>query len=248
MMYHGNAPTPRQYTVMSPTPRQYSEHEELSGPLSALPRSESMDVTNDPRFFSNNVIAKRLAAFQTISVVAVLMVNLSVKQMFTLQKNIEIETTDGIVQYLGFCLMCIVFLLNLTTVIVLIQQLFMTYRLLTVGPTGFEMAKSYYLNPNIVTMRHCSVKGFFFSLPLFVASSGCMVWTEFSNSGTARLAIPVVVILALVSLMLLFIIQKHQSIFKERYNIAKAHEEPLMSHIDHLSQRSRGGGFLGLDV
>merc|ERR1719277_435161 len=139
---------------MTPTRQQYGEHEQLSGPLSALPRSESMDVTNDPRFFSNNVIAKRLGAFQTICVVSVLMVNLSVKQMFALEKKIDITTAAGVVQYTGFCLMCIVFLLNLTTVIVLIQQLFMTYRLLTVGPTGFEVAKSYYLNPNIVTMRH----------------------------------------------------------------------------------------------
>merc|ERR1719382_476991 len=89
------------------------------------------------------------------------MVNLSVKQMFTLEKEIKIDTMKGVIQYTGFCLMCVVFVLNLTTVIVLIQQLFMTYRLLTAGPTGFEIAKSYYLNPNIVTMRHMAVKGFF---------------------------------------------------------------------------------------
>merc|ERR1719229_1940190 len=118
------------------------------------------------------------------------MVNLSVKQMFTLQKDIKIDTADGVVQYTGFCLMCIVFLLDLTTVIVLIQQLFMTFRLLTVGPTGFEIAKSYYLNPNIVTMRHAAVKGFFLSLPLLVLSSSCMVWVSFAESNKRPLAIP----------------------------------------------------------
>mmetsp|Transcript_91635 Transcript_91635/g.231193 ORF Transcript_91635/g.231193 Transcript_91635/m.231193 type:complete len:227 (-) Transcript_91635:71-751(-) len=224
-----------------------SEHDALSGPLAALPRSESMDVNNDPRFFSNNVISKRLAAFQTICVVSVLMVNLSVKQMFLLEKSIDITTATGVVQYTGFCMMCVVFLLNLTTVIVLIQQLFMTYRLLTVGPTGFEVAKSYYLNPNVVSMRHGAVKGFFFSLPLFIASSGCMVWTTFKTSGTQKLAIPVVIVLFLMALLLWFINAKHSSIFKERYNLAKLHEEPLLTHVESVSHRSRGG-FFGLDV
>lgn len=222
----------------------------LSPPLAALPRAVSMDVSNDPRFFTESVIAKRLVAFQTIVVVAVLMVNLSVKQMFTLKKSIDISTAHGVVQYSGFVLMTTVFLLNLTTVIVLIQQLFQTYRLLTVGPTGFEIAKSYYLNPNIVTMRHMAVKGFFFSLPAFVASSSCMVFVSFSATHEEKLSIAVVAMLLIASMLLVFVNMKHTTIFKHTYALARSHQEPLLSHVETVSQsnRSMGGWFMGLDV
>mmetsp|Transcript_55823 Transcript_55823/g.180960 ORF Transcript_55823/g.180960 Transcript_55823/m.180960 type:complete len:252 (+) Transcript_55823:121-876(+) len=217
-----------------------TDYSETTFPLSVLPRSQSMDVQNDPRFFSENVISKRLAAFKTICVVAVLMVNLSVKQMFTLEKDISLHTVGGVINYTGFCLMTLVFLMNLATVIVLIQQLFMTYRLLTCGPTGFEIAKSYYLNPNIVTMRHVVVKGFFCSLPLFVASSSCMVYASFDKNDAKELAYPIVGFLALSSLALWYINVKHQSIFRERYALCKSHEEPLIMHVEQMSQRSRG--------
>eukprot|EP00443_Scrippsiella_acuminata_P016875 CAMPEP_0115190438 /NCGR_PEP_ID=MMETSP0270-20121206/12025_1 /TAXON_ID=71861 /ORGANISM="Scrippsiella trochoidea, Strain CCMP3099" /LENGTH=246 /DNA_ID=CAMNT_0002603649 /DNA_START=65 /DNA_END=805 /DNA_ORIENTATION=+ len=222
-------------------------HSAMSGIFSIFPRSDSMDATNDPRFFSDSVISKRLAAFQAVTVVATLMVTLSVKQMFLLQKNIDLETTHGVLQYMGFCLMVCVFLLNLTAVVVLVQQLFQTYRLMTVGPTGFEIAKSYYLNPNIVTMRHIAVKGFFFSLPLFVASSSCMVWVNFDSSGTTQLAIPIVIFLVIMACLLCTVNGKHQSIFKTRYSMAKVHEEPLLTHVAQTSQRSNGM-FAGIDV
>jgi len=238
----------RSYVAGSGNAGFESELSQTSFPLSALPRSTSMDVNNDPRFFSNNVIAKRLSAFQTIVVVAVLMVNLSVKQMFTLEKNIDLSTVNGALQYTGFCLMTLVFLSNLTTVIVLIQQLFMTYRLLTVGPTGFEIAKSYYLNPNIVAMRHIAVKVFFFSLPLFVASSACMVYTSFASQNAAHLAMPIVVALFLASVLLWYVNATHSTIFKERYNLAKSHEQPLIQNLETMTQRSYGGWFSNIDV
>mmetsp|Transcript_2209 Transcript_2209/g.4941 ORF Transcript_2209/g.4941 Transcript_2209/m.4941 type:complete len:221 (-) Transcript_2209:155-817(-) len=213
-----------------------------------LPHAESMEVTNDPRFMSDNVIAKRLVAFQTVSVVAVLMVNLSVKQMFLLEKNVHLNVV-GVVQYTGFTIMTIVFLMDLFAVIVVVQQLFMTYRLLTAGPSGFEIAKSYYLNPNIVTMRHMAVKGFLCSLPLFVASTGCMVFVVFTKAGNPVLAIPTFALLAIASAALCFVNMKHSSIFKERYMLAKAHEQPLLSHVDAIASRSQSGGsFLGVDV
>merc|ERR1719282_2029264 len=141
-----------------------------------------MELQNDPRFMSNNVIAKRLVAFQTVSVVSVLMVNLSIKQMFLLEKKIDVRTTAGVIQYTGFTLMTCVFLVDLFVVIVVVQQLFMTYRLLTAGPTGFEIAKSYYMNINIVTMRHIAVKCFIFSIPILVLATGCMVFVAFDKA------------------------------------------------------------------
>ena len=41
---------------------------------SGLVQSDSMDLQNDPRFFSGNVLNKRLSAFTTLSVVSSLMV------------------------------------------------------------------------------------------------------------------------------------------------------------------------------
>jgi len=230
-----------------------AESEKVSAIFSVFPRSESMDCVNDPRFMGNSVIAKRLAAFQTISVVSVIMVNLSKATMFALEKDIDIDKPFGWVQYAGFVIMMLVFLANLTTVVVVVQQMFMTYRLLTAGPTGFEIAKSYYLNPNIITMRHMAIKLFFFSLPLFVAGSSCMVIVNFGRAGglTGKLAYPAVAFLLLTSLLLLWVSGKQQSIFRERYYMAKAHEQPLLNHVEGMSTRSatrNGGFFSGLDV
>eukprot|EP00418_Pyrodinium_bahamense_P085307 CAMPEP_0179073176 /NCGR_PEP_ID=MMETSP0796-20121207/32436_1 /TAXON_ID=73915 /ORGANISM="Pyrodinium bahamense, Strain pbaha01" /LENGTH=268 /DNA_ID=CAMNT_0020770361 /DNA_START=24 /DNA_END=830 /DNA_ORIENTATION=- len=221
---------------------------DLSAPLSWLPRSESMEVTNDPRFLQKSVISKRLTAFQTISVVAVLMVNLSVKQMFLLQKDIHIRTFVGIVQYTGFLLMTIVLLMDLFTVIVVVQQFFMTYRLLTAGPTGFEVAKSFYLNPNIVTLRHMAVRAFLLSLPMFVASTGCMVFVVFDRAGAYMLAVPAFVILGIGTAGFIFVNVKHSSIFRERYIFAKTSEQPLLSHIEPAPRNVSQGSFMGLDV
>lgn len=207
-----------------------------------------MDMNNDPRFLQDSVVSKRLAAFQTICVVAILMVNLSVKQMFKLKKEIDLHTFDGVVQYIGFVLMTMVFVLDIAAVAILIQQLFMTYRLLTVGPTGFEIAKSFYMNRNIVAMRHGAAKVFFYSLPIFLASSSAMVYAHFAQSGQPMLAIPVCSLLLICSIVLWWINQKHASIFKERYNYAKAHEEPLLSHIEDMSKRTRQVWPMNLDV
>jgi len=221
------------------------EHSDTGCLISQLPRSESMEVTNDPRFFSNSVITKRLAAFQTVSVVSVLMVNLSVKQMFILEKDMDLTKARGVAQYVGFILMSTVFLMDLFTVIVVVQQLFMTFRLLTTGPTGFEVAKSFYLNPNIVTMRHSAVKGFLFSLPLFAASSCLMVFVKFDKQGNSLLAIPPVAFLLVFSMLLCFVNWKHSHVFLERYMLAKQHSEPLLMHADQMSMRARLGN---LDV
>jgi len=211
------------------------QHSEAAG-LIELVKSESMDLNNDPRYFHGNVIVKRLSAFKTLSVVATLMLNLAVGQMFALSKDKEDVT---LIQYFGFCSMTLVFLICLFTVIVILQQMFQVYRLLTVGSNGFEIAKSFYLNPNIVLLRHMSVRGFFFSLPLFMASTGCMIYVSFGPK-RAHLSLPICIILICVSLMLWCVNIKHRSIFKERYLIAKSWESPLTEHMSDLGKSTRG--------
>eukprot|EP00405_Crypthecodinium_cohnii_P013734 CAMPEP_0206458196 /NCGR_PEP_ID=MMETSP0324_2-20121206/23422_1 /ASSEMBLY_ACC=CAM_ASM_000836 /TAXON_ID=2866 /ORGANISM="Crypthecodinium cohnii, Strain Seligo" /LENGTH=242 /DNA_ID=CAMNT_0053929481 /DNA_START=81 /DNA_END=809 /DNA_ORIENTATION=- len=239
--------TPQQQVAASP--RSLEMEASRTFPLSMLPRSNSMDVINDPRFMANSVIAKRLAAFQTICVVAVLMVNLSVQQMFALEKaDIKLATVQGAITYTGFILMSLVFLMNLGVCIVLIQQLFMTYRLLTAGATGFEVAKSYYLHPDIVSMRHVSVKGFFFSLPLFLAASTCMVFKSFDDDGKTALAIPVIAFFALAALVLWYLNHRNNKIFKDRYNACKSHEEPLLTQLETFSETKKTGWWSNLDA
>jgi len=221
-------------------------HSERSFVLEALPRSESMDMSNDPRFFTTNVIGKRLTAFKVISVVSTLVLNLAAGQMFMLAQNLNIRALHGVVALMGFMIMASVFLMNLFTVVVLVQQLFLTYRLLTAGPLGFEVAKSYYLNPNIVSMRHTAVKFFYSSLPLFVASSCFMVFQQFDVSGSWPLAVPICVLLAFASVVFYLVNRIHSQVFKESYMLSKAHEQPLMSHIQAVTARS--SSLFGLDV
>eukprot|EP00425_Heterocapsa_triquetra_P034834 CAMPEP_0195125870 /NCGR_PEP_ID=MMETSP0448-20130528/133826_1 /TAXON_ID=66468 /ORGANISM="Heterocapsa triquestra, Strain CCMP 448" /LENGTH=147 /DNA_ID=CAMNT_0040163535 /DNA_START=21 /DNA_END=464 /DNA_ORIENTATION=+ len=147
--------------------------------------------------------------------------------------------------------MTLIFIMNLFTVVVLLQQMFMTYRLLTTGPTGFEVAKSYYLNPNITTLRHTAIKMFFIALPLFVAGQSCMVIVNFSKSGSETnmaLAWPIVVFLILYSLLLCWINNKQQAIFKDRYAMAKHHDQPLLNHLESMSSRNGSSSPAMVDV
>merc|ERR1712032_1589614 len=138
-------------------------------------------------------------------------------------------------QYLGFVFMCIVFIMDLLTVVVILSQLFQTLRLLTTGATGFEISKSYYLNPNIVAMRHVAARGFFCSLPVFVASTGCMVYVAYGPDNIAY-SMPVIIFLFIMACILSLVNYKHQAIFLERYTLGKVHEEPLMSHLETIAR------------
>mmetsp|Transcript_63400 Transcript_63400/g.139521 ORF Transcript_63400/g.139521 Transcript_63400/m.139521 type:complete len:128 (-) Transcript_63400:40-423(-) len=121
--------------------------------------------------------------------------------------------------------------------------MFMTYRLVTAGPTGFEMAKSYYLNPNIISMRHMAVRLLVVSLPLFVASTSCMVLVSFGGNENMIvinwLPLPICLMLLLAAFLFAYTNFKHNTIFKEKYTLAKLHSEPLMAHMDAMSTRSR---------
>jgi len=176
------------------------------------------------------VLAKRLVAFQTISVVSVLMVSLAVKMMFALDHG---KITN--LEYVGFLVMTLVFIFDLFTVIVIVQQLFQTFRLLTSGPIGYEIAKSYYLNPTIVAMRHLGVRSFLTSLPLFVGASFCMVYKSFGEQKHLAYSLPICVILVIAAFLLWYLRWKHAAIFAERYAIAKQHEQPLRNHLNELT-------------
>merc|ERR1719194_82466 len=78
-------------------------------------RSDSMDVVNDPRFFQDNVINYRLAAFGGLSVVSGLFVQNCMDQLFDMDKNMQIFTQNhrifhplGILQLLAFLILILI--------------------------------------------------------------------------------------------------------------------------------------------
>merc|ERR1719265_2835050 len=93
--------------------------------------------------------------------------------------NSSLKTTVmGPFQYVGVVLMAFTFMFNLFALVVLLQQIFQTYRLMTSSSIGHDFAKSYYLNPNITKMRHLAVKAFFVSVPMLITAMGVKAFTH----------------------------------------------------------------------
>lgn len=236
-------------------------------------RSESMDIQNDPRFFQHNVIDKRLAAFHGLGVVSSIMVKTAMGQIFGMKKDIKFSTfdpskdTDGWAQILGFVLMTFVLFFNTIATYTTIAQIYHTYRLMTAGPTGFEMATSYYLNKNIIFWRHFAVKCMLVSLPIFLASSGLRLLVKFDRDMVKKpmwisevhpTALPLPephvgtingfgIIVCLVYVVLGCLVQsvhhKHMAVFRERYELVMVREgegvQSLLTHVQTLSHRGR---------
>merc|ERR1719310_2656338 len=135
-------------------------------------RSDSMDVVNDPRFFQDNVINYRLAAFGGLSVVSGLLTQNCMDQLFDMDKNMQIFTQNhrifhplGILQLLAFIILIMILGMNMLATYVGVAQPYHTIRLMTAGPTGFDTAATYYLNRNIVVFRHMAISCMLASLP-----------------------------------------------------------------------------------
>lgn len=175
---------------------QYAEHpaSEYDNPtwLTELVRAESMDLVNDPRFFTGNVIDKRLGAFGKLTVVSALMLGTSFGQMFALKKDMDFSEFEfgwlpvGWIQFSSFVMqMCVAFIC-LTTIYVLVHQTFYTYRLMTAGPHGFEQASMYYLNRTMCMWRRLAVKSLFNGLVMYVVASGMLVFVKFFRDAAAK--------------------------------------------------------------
>merc|ERR1711953_1594158 len=94
----------------------------------------------------------------------------------------NLSTLEGNLQLLSFGIMTLVLFANIIATYVGVAQIYHAYRLQTAGPTGFEMATSYYLNPNIVAWRHIAVKCMLWSLPLYLVSIGLRVEVNFERA------------------------------------------------------------------
>jgi len=164
--------------------------------LVGLVGSESMDLVNDPRFFSTTVIEKRLAAFSGLATVGTLALGHCVSGMFSLKKDMNFDDKfdlfDFIPVYIGwlqigsfFVEMFISFML-LTAVFVMVQQMFYVHRLLTAGPLGFEQASLFYLNRTMTAWRHLSMKSLLFGLVGYMLASGFVLFVKFLKDAMAK--------------------------------------------------------------
>lgn len=166
---------------------KYDDHREFDnlGFLSNFVRAESMDLVNDPRYFTSNVIDKRLGAFGKLSVVSSLMLGTSFGQMFALKKDMNFEEFEfgwvpmGWMQFAAFFIQMNVAFMCLMSIYVIVHQIFYTYRLMTAGPHGFEQASMFYLSKQMCTWRHLAIRCIFNGLWLYIVASGLLVFVKF---------------------------------------------------------------------
>jgi len=161
-----------------------------------LARDESMDVSNDPRFFAKSVMDKRLGAFKSLTIVSSLMFGTSMGQCFKLKKNMDFTEWDPLVwniaywQMLGFAISVAVAVMCLLSLYVIAHQLFYANRLTTSGPTGFEQASVFYLTRVIVMWRHLAIKCLFNGLWLFIFLIGIQLFCKFYKDADAKVNKP----------------------------------------------------------
>jgi len=186
----------------------------------------SMDLTNDPRFFNDNVLDKRLAAFTALSVVSSIMVGAACDNFVPFEEDRMKFDTDmnrfrSVVALFGFFLMCIVFLMNVISTMVFGVQFYYVYRLMTAGQVGFESAKTFYLDADMTWWRQLSVNGLIRGMPLFVMSVGCMLVVKVDGDRRFKEIFACVVLLAflLFALFVYKIARSHEDLFRRKYYI-----------------------------
>lgn len=211
-----------------------------------LPRAHSMELHNDPRFFSSNVVEKRLAAFSGLSVIASLTTGTALNQCFAMKKDFNFGELAGWIQIVGFFSMASIVFMSLTATIVFVYQAFFTHRLATAGPTGFELAKEFYLHPDVVKWRHAALRCLGYGLPLLLFSTGCMLYVKFAAEldiffyiygvQVSPWGLVTLVIFTVGSVVLFYIAAKHESVFNFEYQKKVPHDGLLAMS----SQQPRG--------
>lgn len=156
---------------------------------------KSMDLTNDPRFFTPNIIEKRLFAFNgPVALIAGLLTTTALHHLFSLEKDFNFGMCEkgvpvdvivnSLVQILAFALMSTILFMSLFSTLVCVYQAYFTYRLMTAGTNGFELAKRFYLHPEMTMKRHRAVSLLGWGLVLLLVASGGMLYSKFSQEGS----------------------------------------------------------------
>jgi hypothetical protein len=227
-------------------------HYETTGLVAAfenvgLIRADSMDIINDPRFFNDNVLNYRLAAFSGLSVVSGLLVQNCMNQLFDMSKQMIIFNSsslvfsvNGILQLASFMLLMYVLFSNVLAVYIGVAQPYHTMRLMTAGPTGFDAAASYYLNKNIVSWRHIAIKGMLQSIPIYIFQMGLRMVVKFDRDTKKEVQLATVtpmqsmiqgivfcIIMQLLAITLYWVHVKHFNIFRDRYEVMTELIKPM---------------------
>mmetsp|Transcript_108346 Transcript_108346/g.305512 ORF Transcript_108346/g.305512 Transcript_108346/m.305512 type:complete len:234 (+) Transcript_108346:95-796(+) len=176
-----------------------------------LPRVHSADLTNDPRVHGDCCLTKRLVAFRSVCVASALMCGLASASMSQtlMSKNM------GTVQFAGLIAMTCSFVLSLLVFVILTVEIFHAYRLLTASSAGFDFAKSYYMNSDVVCMRHFAMTAFFANVPLLCFGVGCKVWAHISSMDQQDITGGILCcLLGVASCALWFVYYWHRTIFR----------------------------------
>jgi hypothetical protein len=156
-------------------------------------RAESMDVGNDPRFFTSNVMDKRLAAFKVLTIVSSLMFGTALSQCFSLKKDMNFANHHSLVGVIGiwqitsFFLCMGITIMCLLSLYIIAHQLFYTFRLMTAGPSGFDQAAIFYLTRTITMWRHAAIKMLFFGLLVFLSTVGIQLFVKFYKDASKEM-------------------------------------------------------------
>jgi len=203
-----------------------------------LAAADSMEIKNDPRFFQDNIINYRLAAFSGVSVVSALMVGNAMGELWAMDKEMQIFTQqgklfhfNGVLQLIAFVMLLVIFFANMLSTYVGVAQPYHTIRLMTAGPTGFETAASYYLNRNIVAWRHMAIKYMLLSLPMYISQMGIRLIVKFDRTTEQAPSLPsetpfesrvegiiFCVCMIILSITLYSVHEKHFAVFRDRYD------------------------------
>jgi len=217
-----------------------------------MEREGTAELKNDPRFFTENVIDKRLAAFEAMAIITTLLSEEAVEQCFELTNHFS--WTGGmihvcIIQLVGFFMMVATMFLSTMATGVLSLQLFFTIRLMTAGPTGFDKAARFYQDKRMWRWRERAIFGVKWGLVLFVCSTGFMLYVKFYTEGApelehepeevkeeeytmhSELAAVVLGVFVLATGALIHLVRQHQSVFDECYSTLDACFNELNRHL-----------------
>jgi hypothetical protein len=196
--------------------------------VGCFPRSNTCDLSNDPRTFMGNIIEKRLGAFETIVVASILLASTSATYLLETETNLEKFFYIG-AGYVSAMLMGLVFVVNMICVLVLTLQYYQVFRLMSCGPTGFECSKDYYTTPTVMEMRHFGVRCFSVSLPFFIVAIAFKVVDRFSLERT----LPIFVYLCVCGVVCFIMMGRMNGIFVRLYAKCKRYEHLHFQEVEN---------------
>lgn len=224
-------------------------------------RSYSMEVMNDPRFFTSNVLILRITAFGTLATLSGIFVSFSQGDVFDADKRMELRQADGsydidgILQLVRYVVNVVIWYTNIMGIYVGVAQPYHVYRLMTAGPNGFDASAGYYLNKNMTLWRHFAVKGMFLSMPWYVFSKALTMAVQFDRRNYMDGVNPPPLthipedaewemwvfagIAFFLTLLVSFVHIVHNRVFNEKYHAALHYSHHMMRHVGDTS-RARG--------